>query len=46
VIVYGGVVMSLGRALSFNGLANLWHILAINAGTHANPARAGDTVFA
>ena len=45
VIVYGGVVISLARALSFNGLANLWHILAINAGTHANPAIAGDTVF-
>lgn len=46
VIVYGGVVMSLARALSFNGLGNLWHLLAINAGTHANPALAGDTVFA
>lgn len=46
VIVYGGVVISLARALSFNGLGNLWHLLAINAGTHANPAIAGDTVFA
>jgi len=46
VIVYGGVVISLARALSFNGLGNLWHLLAINAGTHANPALAGDTVFA
>ncbi len=46
VIVYGGVVISLARALSFNGLGNLWHLLAINAGTHANPAKAGDTVFA
>jgi 2-methylfumaryl-CoA hydratase len=46
VIVYGGVIISTARALSFNGLANLWHILAINAGTHANPAIAGDTVFA
>lgn len=46
VIVYGGVVISLARALSFNGLGNLWHLLAINAGTHANPAVAGDTVFA
>lgn len=45
-LVYGGVVMSLARALSFNGLGNLWHLLAINAGTHANPAVAGDTVFA
>ncbi len=46
VIVYGGVVISTARALSFNGLGNLWHILAINAGTHVNPAVAGDTVFA
>jgi 2-methylfumaryl-CoA hydratase len=46
VIVYGGVVISLARALSFNGLGNVWHLLAINAGTHVNPARAGDTVFA
>ena len=46
VIVYGGVVISLARALSFNGLGNLWHLLAINGGTHANPAQAGDTVHA
>ncbi len=46
VIVYGGVVISLARALSFNGLGNVWHLLAINAGTHVNPARAGDSVFA
>lgn len=45
-IVYGGVVISLARALSFNGLGNALHILAINAGSHVNPARAGDTVHA
>lgn len=45
-IVYGGVVMSLARALSFNGLGNALHLLAINAGTHANPCVAGDTVYA
>ena len=45
-IVYGGVVISTARALSFNGLGNAFHILAINAGTHANPAIAGDTVYA
>ena len=45
-IVYGGVVISLARALSFNGLGNLLHILAINAGAHANPCVAGDTVYA
>jgi len=46
VLVYGGVVISTARGLSFNGLGNLWHLLAINAGTHANPAVAGDTVHA
>lgn len=45
-IVYGGVVISLARALSFNGLANCLHVLAINAGSHVNPCRAGDTVYA
>ena len=45
-IVYGGVVMSLARALSFNGLGNGLHLLAINGGSHVNPCRAGDTVYA
>ncbi len=45
-IVYGGVVISIARALSFNGLGNMLHILAINAGTHANPCVAGDTIYA
>ncbi len=45
-LVYGGHVISLARALSFNGLANAFRMAAINAGTHANPIFAGDTVFA
>ena len=45
-IVYGGHVMSLARALSFNGLANAHRILAINGGRHVNPCFAGDTVYA
>ena len=45
-IVYGGVVISLARALSFNGLGNCLHLLAINGGSHVNPCRAGDTVYA
>ncbi|HEU0223111.1 MAG TPA: MaoC family dehydratase [Paracoccaceae bacterium] len=45
-LIYGGHVMSLARALSFNGLANAQPIVAINAGTHANPCFAGDTVRA
>ena len=46
VIVYGGVIISLAKALSFNGLGNLLHTLAINSGTHANPCVPGDTVYA
>ena len=45
-LVYGGHVISLARAISFNGLANAVSILAINAGRHVNPLVAGDTVFA
>ena len=45
-IVYGGHVMSIARALSFNGLANAFHVAAINAGRHVAPAFAGDTVYA
>ena len=45
-IVYGGHVISLARALSFNGLANAFRIAAINGGRHLNPCFAGDTVYA
>ncbi len=45
-LVYGGHVMSLARALSFNGLANAFKIAAINGGRHANPTFAGDTIYA
>lgn len=45
-IVYGGHIISLARALSFNGLANAQNILAINSGRHVNPAIAGDTITA
>ena len=45
-LVYGGHVISLARALSFNGLANAVMVAAINGGAHANPTFAGDTVFA
>ena len=44
-LVYGGVVISMCRALSFEGLENALTILAINAGTHANPTFAGDTIY-
>jgi 2-methylfumaryl-CoA hydratase len=45
-LVYGGVVVSLARALSFNGLANAFHVAAINAGRHVAPCFAGDTIYA
>lgn len=45
-LIYGGHVISLARALSFNGLANAQFIVALNAGMHANPCFAGDTVRA
>ena len=45
-IVYGGVVISLARALSFNGLGNAFHLAAINGGRHVAPCFAGDTVYA
>jgi len=45
-LIYGGHVISLARALSFNGLGNAFQIAAINGGTHVAPLFAGDTVYA
>ncbi|MEZ4503182.1 MAG: MaoC family dehydratase [Dehalococcoidia bacterium] len=45
-VIYGGHVISVARALSFNGLENAVRVLAFNAGTHSNPTFAGDTLFA
>jgi len=45
-LIYGGHIISLARALSFNGLANAFKIVAINGGTHVAPTFAGDTVYA
>ncbi|MEP3275462.1 MAG: MaoC family dehydratase [Stappiaceae bacterium] len=45
-LIYGGHVISLARALSFNGLANAFHVAAINAGRHVAPLFAEQTVFA
>jgi 2-methylfumaryl-CoA hydratase len=45
-LIYGGHVISLARALSFNGLANAFHIAGINGGRHVAPLFAGDTVYA
>jgi 2-methylfumaryl-CoA hydratase len=45
-LIYGGHVISMARALSFNGLANAQMIVGLNAGAHANPCFSGDTVRA
>ncbi|MEE8499245.1 MAG: hypothetical protein V3S27_01630, partial [Kiloniellales bacterium] len=45
-VVYGGHIISLARALSFNGLANAFRIAAINGGRHTNPTFAGHTIYA
>ncbi|WP_372603015.1 MaoC family dehydratase [Actibacterium sp.] len=45
-LIYGGHVISMARALSFNGLANAQMIVGLNGGAHANPCFSGDTVKA
>lgn len=45
-LIYGGHVISMARALSFNGLANAQMVVALNGGAHANPCLSGDTIRA
>jgi 2-methylfumaryl-CoA hydratase len=45
-LIYGGHVISIARALSFNGLANAFRVAALNAGRHVAPCFAGDTIYA
>ncbi|MCH2250763.1 MAG: MaoC family dehydratase [Cognatishimia sp.] len=45
-LIYGGHVISMARALSFNGLANAQVIVGLNGGAHANPCLSGMTVRA
>ena len=45
-LIYGGHVISMARALSFNGLANAQMIVGLNGGGHVNPLFAGDTICA
>ena len=45
-LAYGGHVISVARALSFNGLGNAQLIAAINGGSHVGPCFAGDTIRA
>jgi 2-methylfumaryl-CoA hydratase len=44
-LMYGGHVISVCRALSYDGLENALCIAAINAGTHSNPSFGGDTFY-
>ncbi len=45
-LIYGGHIISIARALSFNGLANAFKVAAINGGRHVSPTFAGDTIYA
>ncbi|HAA56495.1 MAG TPA: hypothetical protein DCE42_17145 [Myxococcales bacterium] len=45
-LVYGGLPISLGYAMAFNGLENRLGLCGLNGGTHANPLYAGDTIYA
>jgi 2-methylfumaryl-CoA hydratase len=45
-LVFGGHVMSVCRALSYEGLENALSIAAINGGAHSNPTFGGDTIYA
>ncbi len=45
-LVYGGHIISVCRALSYDGLENVISIAAINGGSHTNPTFAGDTLYA
>lgn len=44
-LVYGGHIISIARALSFNGLENAFAVAGLNAGKHSGPIFAGDTVY-
>ncbi len=45
-LIYGGHIISIARALSFNGLGNAFRIAALNGGRHVAPCFAGDTIYA
>jgi 2-methylfumaryl-CoA hydratase len=44
-LAYGGHIISLARALSFNGLSNGFRVAAVNAGSHVGPTFGGDTIY-
>jgi 2-methylfumaryl-CoA hydratase len=45
-LIYGGHIISIARSLSFNGLANAFHLLGLNGARHVAPSFAGDTIYA
>ncbi len=45
-LIYGGHIISVAHALSFNGLENVIAMAGWNSGTHAAPTFAGDTIYA
>jgi 2-methylfumaryl-CoA hydratase len=45
-IIYGGHIISVAHAISFDGLENAISMAAWNGGQHTNPTFAGDTLFA
>ena len=45
-LAYGGHVISVCRALSYEGLENALCIAAINGGSHVGPVFGGDTLYA
>ena len=45
-IIYGGYIISLARAISCNGLANCFKLLAIHSGKHSAPTFSSDTIYA
>ncbi len=45
-IIYGGHIISLCHAIAYDGTENAIRVLGFNAGAHANPTVAGDTLFA
>lgn len=45
-LVYGGHVISVCRALAYDGLENVLAVAAINGGRHVAPTLAGDTLYA
>lgn len=45
-LVYGGHIISLVQAQSYNGFENALWLAGFNGGVHANPSFAGDTIYA